>query len=515
MHFSSMPLVGLGSIILLQIGVLGAPTYTPHTIVKRQSKERADAVKEAFIFAWNGYSSLCWGYDELLPVSNTCGESRNGWGASAVDALSTALVMELPDIVNQILDYIPTIDFRHTSTSVSLFETNIRYLGGMMSAYDLLTGPLSHLANSTSNVNALLTQSKNIANLLKTGFNTPTGIPLNTLNFTTNTTSSSSNTANIAEAGTLVLEWCRLSDLTNDTSYCTLASKAEAYLLNPLNPGYGEPFPGLIGQDLSTVSGDFTTNSGGWVGGSDSYYEYLIKMYIYDSDKYSSYADAWEEAADSTIKYLTSHPSSRPDLTFLAAFDGTTPDLYSEHLSCFDGGNFILAGTALQNSTYTDYGLALVQGCRATYAQTATGIGPEIFEWNTTTLPANDTAFYNRTGFWIEDAIYDLRPEVIESYYYAYRATGNGTYADWAWEAFVAINTTTRTSTGFTEIGNVNVVGGGEKEDLQESFLFAEVMKYAFLIHADDSPYQVFHNGKNQFVYNTEAHPFRVAGTPV
>jgi mannosyl-oligosaccharide alpha-1,2-mannosidase len=60
--------------------------------------------------------------------------SRNGWGASAVDALSTAIVMELADVVDEIITYIPTIDYFHTKTSdsVSLFETTIRYLGGML-----------------------------------------------------------------------------------------------------------------------------------------------------------------------------------------------------------------------------------------------------------------------------------------------------------------------------------------------------------------------------------------------
>lgn len=58
---------------------------------------------------------------------------RNGWGASAIDAFSTACVMQLPDVVNTILDYIPTIDFDTTTEQVSLFETTIRYLGGMLS----------------------------------------------------------------------------------------------------------------------------------------------------------------------------------------------------------------------------------------------------------------------------------------------------------------------------------------------------------------------------------------------
>lgn len=61
---------------------------------------------------------------------------RNSWGATAVDALSTAIIMEDAKTVDQILSYIPTIDFTTTievNSSISLFETNIRYLGGLMS----------------------------------------------------------------------------------------------------------------------------------------------------------------------------------------------------------------------------------------------------------------------------------------------------------------------------------------------------------------------------------------------
>ena len=57
-------------------------------------------------------------------------------------------------------------------------------------------------------------------------------------------------------------------------------------------------------------------------------------------------------------------------------------------------------------------------------------------------------------------------------------------YQDWAWDAFVAINATTRVGNGFSEISDVNAVNGGSFGNLQESFLFAEVMKYSYLIHA-------------------------------
>lgn len=38
--------------------------------------QRAQAVIDAFRFAWDGYSEYCFGNDELHPVSNTCGNSR-------------------------------------------------------------------------------------------------------------------------------------------------------------------------------------------------------------------------------------------------------------------------------------------------------------------------------------------------------------------------------------------------------------------------------------------------------
>lgn len=56
-------------------------------------------------------------------------------------------------------------------------------------------------------------------------------------------------------------------------------------------------------------------------------------------------------------------------------------------------------------------------------------------------------------------------------------------YQDWAWEAFVAINTTTRAGQGFSEISDVNAANGGSFGNVQESFLFAEVLKYSYLIH--------------------------------
>ncbi|EMC92739.1 glycoside hydrolase family 47 protein [Baudoinia panamericana UAMH 10762] len=497
-------------------GIFAAPTTLGHrTDSTSSASSRADAVKQTFQIAWNGYQKYAFPNDELHPVSNSFSNSRNGWGASAADAITTAIVMDLPDIVNVILNYIPTINWgvSYQNEAVSLFETTIRYMAGMLSAYDLLNGPCSGMANNTGNVAQLLQQAQNLANNLSYAFDTPTGIPSNNL-ILANRSNDGSTTNSIATIGTLVLEWTRLSDLTGNTKYGQLAQKAESYLLNP-QPSWAQPWPGLVGTNVDIASGQFADASGGWNGGDDSFYEYLIKMYVYDSSRFGTYKDRWVAAADSTINYLASHPSSRPDLTWLAAFNNQTTNENSGHLACFDGGNFILGGLVLKKQQYVDFGLSLVSGCEDTYTQTLTGIGPEGFGWNSSTIPSGQEAFYQKAGFYITSSQYILRPEVIESFYYAYRATGDTKYQDWAWNAFLAINSTTHVGSGYSEISNVNAANGGSFLDFQDSFFFAEVLKYSYLIQAADAVYQVNHRGANQFVFNTEAHPFKVAGTPI
>ena len=181
--------------------------------------------------------------------------SRNHWGASAIDALSTALIMGIRPIVTEILEYIPTIDFTTTATQVSLFETTIRYLAGMLSAYDLLQGPLSELSSNPSAVESLLAQSKSLADSLKFAFDTPTGIPANDIFLTTRSTGGATSNG-LATTGSLQLEWQRLSDLTGDPEYSILAQKAETYLLNP-QPAWAEPFPGLVGTRIDITNGLF------------------------------------------------------------------------------------------------------------------------------------------------------------------------------------------------------------------------------------------------------------------
>lgn len=190
-----------------------------YTHFTQDQDERANAVIEMFRFAWNGYYTYAYPHDEYFPKNNSFVDSRNGWGLLMFDALDTAIIMEQTDIVNIILNYIPTVDFTKTnappsdSQVTSLFETTIRYLGGMMSAYDLLKGPFARLNCSEKNIEALLTQAQSLADTLKFAFDTPTGIPVNDIyidnkTFTTDDLlEDGTYYAGLAELGTLCIEW--------------------------------------------------------------------------------------------------------------------------------------------------------------------------------------------------------------------------------------------------------------------------------------------------------------------
>lgn len=196
-------------------------------------------------------------------------------------------------------------------------------------AYDLLSGPYRYLSPDQRKVKPLLDQAKTLADSLSVAFNTTSGVPDPTVFLNPEPRNSGSGRNNIAEIGTLVLEWTRLSDLTGDDKYAKLVQKAENYLLHPT--GSPEAWPGLVGTFVGTDDGKFQDSNGGWSAYTDSFYEYLIKMYLYDSEAFGKYKERWIKAADSTIEHLSSHPTTREDLTFLSLYKAQTTIPASSH----------------------------------------------------------------------------------------------------------------------------------------------------------------------------------------
>jgi mannosyl-oligosaccharide alpha-1,2-mannosidase len=73
-----------------------------------------------------------------------------------------------------------------------------------------------------------------------------------------------------------------------------------------------------------------------------------------------------------------------------------------------------------------------------------------------------------------------------------------------AWNMFESIVAQTRTEFGFSSIDDVTNTSP-TKMDTMESFWIAETLKYFYLLFEDPNVVSL-----DDFVFNTEAHPFRV-----
>lgn len=75
---------------------------------------------------------------------------------------------------------------------------------------------------------------------------------------------------------------------------------------------------------------------------------------------------------------------------------------------------------------------------------------------------------------------YILRPEVLESNFYAWRVTGDTKYLDRAMNAVDGFNQHLTANNAFAGLRDVNSVESAKINGM-ESFWFAEVLKYLFV----------------------------------
>lgn len=472
----------------------------------RGDADRANAVASSFSKSFADYKANCWGRDEMRGLSGGCDDPLGGWGATLVDALSTAKVMGLQDVFDDAVRRVAQTDYTKTkSKEVSLFETNIRHLGGLLSAYDL----------NGKKDQVLLEQAQVVGSRLLRGWVGNNPIPYNTLlEWNAGPNPNTSTIAILAEPGTLILEFDRLSKFTGNDTYIKQATRAMQALVD-IEP---TAFPGLPGMGVEPKTGkpagtDLIT----WGGGTDSYFEYLAK-YAHLIGSADTWAPAWVETVQSSIEHLLIAPpggTDRKNTTWLADFSqkaGGVIPRYS-HLGCFAGGNWLLGGKLLGNDKIFNYGLSLADSCISTYTASASGLGPGYWSYKTADGKHNrvnitDEAFYKEHGFnYYNDDFkyYGFGPEVLESVFYAYRLTGDKRWQDVAWRSFQALLKHTSSRAALAPIEDVSSPNPKQADDSAGSYLYAELYKYLYLIFAEPSNVDL-----GTYVFNTEGHPFHI-----
>ncbi|KAL1962978.1 hypothetical protein VTN77DRAFT_8824 [Rasamsonia byssochlamydoides] len=183
------------------------------TTEKIERMQKLTAIKESFQHAWNGYKQSAMGHDEVRPVTGGWRDPFAGWGATLVDALDTLWIMDLKDEFSAAVDEVKKIDFTTTfRKDIPLFETTIRYLGGLLGAYDI----------SGHKYRVLLDKAVELAEILIGSFDTPNRMPVTYYYWAPDYVSQPHRAGTrvvLAELGSLSMEFTRLAQLTKDDKY--------------------------------------------------------------------------------------------------------------------------------------------------------------------------------------------------------------------------------------------------------------------------------------------------------
>ncbi|XP_043075217.1 mannosyl-oligosaccharide 1,2-alpha-mannosidase IA [Puntigrus tetrazona] len=448
-------------------------------------KAKRAKIKEMMQFSWDNYKRYAWGSNELRPVSKQ-GHSSNLFGslkgATIVDALDTLYIMEMYDEFEAATEWVErNLDF-NMNAEISVFEVNIRFVGGLLSAYYL------------SGKEVFRRKAVELGEKLLPAFKTPTGIPWALLNLKSgigrNWPWASGGSSILAEYGTLHLEFMHLSELSRRPVFAEKVMNIRK-VLNRLDkpqglyPNYLNPNSGQWGQHHVSVGGL-----------GDSFYEYLLKAWLMsdktDEEGKKLYYDALQAIEKNLIR------KSSGGLTYIAEWKGGLLEHKMGHLTCFAGGMIALGadgGPDDKTGHQMELAAEIARTCHESYARTSMKLGPEAFRFD-----GGVEAIATRQN----EKYFILRPEVIETYMYMWRFTHDPKYRQWGWEAVQALEKYCRVEGGYSGVRDV-YANTPNHDDVQQSFYLAETLKYLYLLFSDDD-----HLPFEHWVFNTEAHPLPV-----
>ncbi|CAF1600045.1 unnamed protein product [Adineta ricciae] len=460
-------------------------------------------VKQMFYHAYDSYLKFAYPYDELRPL--TC-DGYDTWGSyslSLVDAIDTLATLGNNTEFARVYTLIQNLDIER-DINVSVFETNIRVIGGLLSAHLLAkrmnvpvnatwpcTGPLLDLAVALANkvLPAFDTATGNYDSVVGCNeiVSSVKGIPYGTVNLVWGVPVDETNITCTAGGGTFLIEFGTLSRLTGDPVYERVALRALKSLWSKRSA------INLVGNHINIQTGAWTANDCTIGSGVDSYFEYLVKgaillrqpdlmdmmsEYIKAIDKHLSDGSGWfvfanYEQGRKTMPLFASLDAFYPGLlTLVGELDRARETLYAYHTMWRKFGSM-----------------------------------PEFYN-----LVQQD-CMQGREA-------YPLRPEHIESIMYLYKATKDDTLLFMAADIFDAIESCCKTSCGYTSLKNVK---DHQLDNRMESFFLAETIKYLYLIFDEENflhsngEYATEHYTSSgscfletSFVYNTEAHPIDI-----
>eukprot|EP00005_Dracoamoeba_jomungandri_P003289 CAMPEP_0174254540 /NCGR_PEP_ID=MMETSP0439-20130205/3853_1 /TAXON_ID=0 /ORGANISM="Stereomyxa ramosa, Strain Chinc5" /LENGTH=787 /DNA_ID=CAMNT_0015336175 /DNA_START=45 /DNA_END=2408 /DNA_ORIENTATION=+ len=439
-----------------------------------------EEVREMFFHAYDSYMEYAFPADELKPIRcegryrqpPTSKQHRGdldlvlgGFSMTLVDSLDTLAMMgnytEFEKGVQLVLEEV-SFD---SDVVVSVFETTIRVLGGLLSAHVISEtyrpgNQISHEGKT------LLDLAIDLGNRLLPAFSTPTGIPYQHVNLRHGVPKTVPHVTCLAGAGTLLLEFGTLSRLSGDPIYWNVASRTVRELWD-----LRAKHTNLFGGDVNVIKGKWMGEKRAGIGaGRDSFYEYLLKAYISFGEE--EFMHMFNVSYNAIKKFV------KQGDWFLDVNMNTGHNLGHniDSLQSFWPALQVLRGDVSDAIEMHSTFYAVWQRY---------GYLPENFNVRKRSV----TSTYRG---------YPLRPELVESTFLLHRATNDPYYLEVGKQIMKNLQKT-KVKCGFAAVADVHT---GRLEDRMDSFFLSETCKYLYLLF---DPHNEFASSEN-FVFTTEGH---------
>jgi len=434
--------------------------------------------EDMFYHAYNAYMAKAWPADELMPLScrgrfrgkepnrGDIDDAMGNFSLTLIDSLDMLVVLgDLEEFESSVKKVIRTVTF-DSDIVVSVFETNIRVVGGLLSAH-----VLAELVQAKHGVMSwyrgeLLNMAIDCGTRLLPAFNSTTGLPYPRVNLKTGLQGVNSiQLTCTACAGSMILEFAALSRLSGEKIFEEKASKAMDVLWAARHRQSN-----LVGNVLNVNTGDWVRRDSGVGAGIDSYYEYVAKAYVLLGE--DKYLERWNSHYSAVMKYLGSGP-------LMMDVHMHRPTTNSKHfvdaLGAFWPGLQVLMG---------DLKPAIEQH-EVLY---------QIMKRHNF-LPEAVTA-----DFQVHWGQHLLRPEFVESTYFLHKATQDPYYLEVGKKVLKSLQKHARVTCGYAAVKDVRTL---QHEDRMDSFVITETFKYLYLLFAKEEDMFL---DISQFVFTTEAH---------
>lgn len=422
-------------------------------------------------------------------------------------------------------------------SKVQVFETNIRGVGGLLSAHLFAVGELPIRGYEPAWVEGkhgragiwwnhakfvydgqLLRLAHDLASRLLPAFSTEIGLPYPRVNLKygipfyqdaeegiCRLDGSSTNPREITEtcaagAGSLVLEFTTLSRLTGNLRFENVAKEAFFAIWSRRS-------------NIDLVAGGIDAESGQWVmpplsgiGASiDSFFEYALKSHILLSglppldtnstdpskvDNADSYLDVWLTAHSAISHHIlrSHHTEKHPYYGQSDFLTGAPRYNWIDNLSAYYPGLLVLAGQLEE---------AISSHLLFSALWTRYSALPE--RWHVT---SNGGFIDNNFKHWAG------RPEFVESTWYLYRATKDPWLVHVGEMVLRDVRRRCWAKCGWAGLRDVLASDDQARGDRMESFFLGETAKYLYLLFDEDHPLNG--NGVDGVVFSTEGHPLMI-----